>query len=76
MYETAISTLTLLTLICAPVLAQPQIFTDFFHAKAHIIDNDILDDAHTVEPALAADSSGLMNLKAILLSRPVPLDEK
>lgn len=76
MYKTAISMLTLLTLLSASALAQPPIFTDVFDAKAHIIDNDILDDTHTVEPALAAGSSGLMNLKAILLSRPVTFEEK
>lgn len=56
--------------------AEPQIFTDFFNGKAHIIDNDIMDDAQTVESALAGGSSGLLNLKAIIVSRPVTYEEK
>ncbi len=57
-------------------VGQPQVFRDFFNGKAHIIDNDILDDAHTVEVALAGGSSGLMNLKAITISRWVPYEKK
>ena len=57
-------------------MAEPPIFTDFFNGKAHIIDNDIMDDAQTVEIALAAGSSGLMNVKAILISRWVPFEDK
>lgn len=56
--------------------AAPQVVTDFFNGRAHVIDNDILDDAHTVEIALAAGSSGLMNLKAILISRPVTYETR
>jgi len=58
------------------VFAQPQVVTDFFNGRAHIIDNDIMDDAHTVEIALAGGSSGLMNVRAILISRWVTFDEK
>ena len=56
--------------------AQPQIFTDFFNGKAHIIDNDIMDDAHTIEIALAGGSSGLLDLKAITVSRWVPYEKR
>lgn len=76
MMKIVILVLASLTLSCCSAFAEPQIFKDFFNAKAHIIDNDILDDAHTIEPALAAGSSGVMNLKAILISRPVPFEEK
>ncbi|MBE0536660.1 MAG: hypothetical protein IH624_13420 [Phycisphaerae bacterium] len=68
--------LALLIALAAPACAQPQIFTDFFNATAHIIDNDILDDAHTIEVALAAGSSGLIDLKAILISRWVTYEDK
>jgi len=56
--------------------AQPQLFTDFFNGKAHIIDNDILDDAHTVDIALAGGSCGLLDLKAITISRWVPYENR
>lgn len=76
MPKTVVLILASLALFSGPASAQPPIFTDFFNARAHIIDNDILDDAHTIEVALAAGSSGLMNLKAILISRPVTYEEK
>jgi hypothetical protein len=76
MIRTVVLILALLVLFSSTAVAQPQIFTDFFNGKAHIIDNDILDDAHTVEIVLAGGSSGLMNVRAILISRWVTFEEK
>ncbi len=69
-------TVALLVLFSGAAFAQPQIFTDFFNGKAHIIDNDIMDDAHTVEVVLAGGSSGWLNVKAIVISRWVTFEEK
>lgn len=55
---------------------EPQIFTDFYNGRAHIVDNDILDDAHTVVVALAGGSSGLLNLKAVTISRWVRYEDR
>ncbi len=73
---TILPILVLLALRSGMARAEPQILADFFHGKAHLIDNDIMDDAHTVEIALAAGSSGLMNLRAILISRWVPYENR
>jgi hypothetical protein len=76
MTKSIITIFMLLILFFNTTFAQPQIFTDFFNGKAHIIDNDIMDDAHTIEIALAAGSSGLINLKAITISRWVPYENR
>lgn len=74
--KSILSTFVFLILSLNPAFAQPQIFTDFFNGKAHIIDNDILDDVHTVEIALAGGSSGLLNLKAMSISRWVTFENR
>jgi len=76
MIRSTILTFVLLIPLINPAYPQPQIFTDFFNGKAHIIDNDIMDDAHTIEIALAAGSSGLINLKAIAISRWAPYENR
>jgi hypothetical protein len=76
MTKSIITIFAMSILFANTALARPQIFTDFFNGKAHIIDNDILDDAHTIEIALAAGSSGLINLKAITISRWVPYENR
>lgn len=76
MMRILVSILASLVLSCGTAFAGPQILTDFFNGRAHIIDTDILDDAHTVEVALAAGSSGLMNLQAITISRWVPYENR
>ncbi len=68
--------LATLLLLVGTTFARPQIFTDFFNGRAHIIDNDIMDDAQTIEIALAGGSSGLLNLKAVTISRWVPYEDR
>lgn len=76
MAKTIVLILAPLVLFSSTACAEPQIFADFFNGRAHIIDNDILDDAHTVEIVLAGGSSGLMNVRAILISRWVPFENR
>lgn len=76
MTKSIVPILSLLILFLNTTFAQPQIFADFYNGKAHIIDNDILDDAHTVEIALAGGSSGLLNLRAIVISRWVTFENR
>ncbi len=76
MIKTIVAVLASLVLFPGTTFGEPQIFSDFFNGRAHIIDNDILDDAHTIEIALAAGSSGLMNLKAVTISRWVPFEDR
>ncbi len=71
-----LSFLMVLALPSGAASDEPQILTDFLHAKAHIVDNDIMDDTQTLEIALAAGSSGLMDLRAILISRWVPYENR